>query len=247
MMMMAAHRGSMHKTREDAAYFTTWFAEHGYTASRCDLTTMARDCITDGFSSLFTGCKPEWWCEFFVMLWDMLTDEERIHVNRRVAYRDVVCEDKLVWCHGLLEEARTGCGDDDDDGCPGREHHPLEGDIGQRMIINMHDYCLGRMTYMPEVCVSWLNEWWHYVTPVTRYRLLVRTGQALLTGRAGANCDAVSWHAFFMKGRAELDETSQMGLMHDVLYGPESIGQTANDYIVMLGGDLSKAVFKWNH
>lgn len=231
--MMAAHRGSMHKSAEHAANFTSWYIAWGHTIAPDDKLRMVRDTITDCMVSLWNKEEPMWWSRLFVIMWDALTENEKRYANSQVAYRNVVGESTMMACTELSAQCK--------DGLPAT-NHPLEGQLGQAMLSNIHDYCLGRMTYMPECCMRWLDTWWHYVDLGTRIGIVQSTGLALLKNRAGHTCDAVAWHAFFKKHHDELSESHQIGVRQSVI---GEAGCTDADFNNMLAGDVTKAITKW--
>jgi hypothetical protein len=236
LMIMAAHRGAMHQAPEDAEAFTDWYIDYvSPVATKKDMLLLTRDTLTDGFSPLWGDTAL--WVPFFLFMWESLNEEERGMVDRMVAYTGRLGSDAY---NKYGPDTAHG---DDDEGCPGRmpSDHPLEGAVGQRMLVNMHRYCLGRMTYMPEVCRSWLRAWWHYVNIETRYKMLVTTGLALLNGGCGMDCDAGAWMAFFRNGFTELAEKDQAALKQDIIKG----GATPADVEKLMQGDWAKGVFKW--
>jgi len=241
LMIMAAHRGTMHQSPEDIDAFTEWYINYcSPVVTGKDKLLLTRDTITDGFSTLWSKEEAALWVPFFMFMWESLEDTERELVDRMVAYTRRENGSQLY--EKYYESDGHGM-DDDDEGCPESlpTDHPLESKIGQRMIINMHRYCLGRMTYMPEVCRSWLKAWWHYVELDTRFKMLATTGQALLSGGCGADCDAHDWLQFFLKGMNELDTKDQEAIKAAIL----KEGFTKENLDKVMNGDASMGVFKW--
>jgi hypothetical protein len=54
-------------------------------------------------------------------------------------------------------------------------------------------YCVGRQTYMVDVCAGWVRATWGEFTPRTKSIILRDVVRELLAGRAGSESDAFVW------------------------------------------------------
>jgi hypothetical protein len=66
-------------------------------------------------------------------------------------------------------------------------------ELPEGLVISAVRYALGRATYVVYETASWLREHWHTLSPGTRQVILRDVLDALVTDRAGMDCDRQQW------------------------------------------------------
>ncbi len=69
----------------------------------------------------------------------------------------------------------------------------LENDDDELMVMAAHGYCLGRKTYIAQVCIFWLISHWESLSTNTRGVIIRGTKRAIQRGEAGDECDRDAW------------------------------------------------------
>lgn len=75
-----------------------------------------------------------------------------------------------------------------------------------------HRYCLGRRTYIVNMCVSWLKSIWDKIEPETKKRILIETQEAIDKELAGDECDVDAWKSLvkFIESDMEYEDETRL-------------------------------------
>lgn len=84
----------------------------------------------------------------------------------------------------------------------------------QLMALAAHRYCLGRSTYMVQVCIEWLMKTWPQFTNESKYLIIRDILDALDNNCAGMYCDVRNWIDVTRWMLSQMNEEQKISVLH---------------------------------